>query len=212
MMDLSVLLGQSEFFRSLDPGHRKQLEEICLARSLNKRELLFLEGDRGHALFLCARGAIQLYRQSPDGQEVVIKVIRPGELFAEAILFEQDTYPVSAVALEPSLVYMLPKMQFDCLLQEADFRNDFMTSLMKKLRYLTEQVQYLTACDVEARLFLFLRNQYPGKRAFKIGLSKKDVAAAIATTPETLSRLLLRLKREGKLSWDGRQIEIFNSN
>ena len=142
----------------------------------------------------------------------MIKVIGPGELFAEAILFEQDTYPVSAVALEASLVYMLPKMQFDCLLQEPEFRNDFMTSLMNKLRYLTEQVQYLTAYDVEARLFRFLRNHYPGKRTFKIRLSKKDVAAAIATTPETLSRLLLRLKKEGKLLWEGKQIEMFTSN
>jgi CRP-like cAMP-binding protein len=211
MTDLTALISQSEFFRSLETRHRRQLEEICLPRPLKKREFLFLEGDRGMALFLCARGAIQLHKQSTDGQEVVIKVIGPGELFAEVISFEQDTYPVSAVALEPSLVYMLPKMQFDCLLQESEFRNDFMSSLMKKMRYLTEQVQYLTAYDVEARLFRFLRNQYPGKRTFKIRLSKKDVAAAIATTPETLSRLLLRLKKEKKLLWEGKQIEILKS-
>lgn len=208
MTDLSLLIGQSEFFSSLETRHRKQLAEICLPRSLKKREILFLEGDRGMALFLCARGAIQLHKQSPGGQEVVIKVIRPGELFAEAILFERDKYPVSAVALEPSLVYMIPKMQFDCLLLHTEFRNDFMTSIMKKLRYLTEQVQYLTAYDVEARLFRFLRNQYPGKQVFRIRLSKKDVAAAIATSPETLSRLLLRLKKEGKLLWEGKQIKI----
>ena len=208
MMERSLLIAQSPFFKSLNPAHRKQLAEICVPRSLNKRDILFAEGERGMALYLCARGAIQLYKLSPDGQEVVIKVVRPGELFAEVVLFEKDNYPVSAVALEKSLVYLLPKMQFDCLLQNAEFRSDFMKNLMGKLRYLTEQVQYLTAFDVEARLFRFLKEQYGDRTEILIQLSKKDVAAAIATTPETLSRLLLRLRKEEKLIWDGKRIVI----
>ncbi|MBN1781854.1 Crp/Fnr family transcriptional regulator [bacterium] len=208
MMEIFSLIGQSDFFRSLNEAHRKQLAAICLSRTLKKREILFLEGDRGSALYLCARGAVQLYKQAQDGQEIVIKVVRPGELFAEAILFEKDRYPVSAVALENSLVYMLPRMQFDCLLEDRDFRRDFMANIMGKLRYLTEQVQALTAFDVETRLFRFLDNQYEGKKTFKITLSKKDVAAAIGTTPETLSRLLLRLKEEGKMEWKAKEVRI----
>jgi len=132
-------------------------------------------------------------------------------LFAEVILFEKDRYPVSAMALEAGLVYMLPTVQFDCLLQDPDFRNDFMANLMGKLRYLAEQVQYLTAFDVEARLFRFLKEQSGGMQTFQCNLSKKDVAAAIGATPETLSRLLLRLKKEEKLVWEGKKITCIQS-
>ncbi len=208
MTDLTWLINESDFFRSLSPEHRKQLAEICLPRALVKREFLFMEGDRGMALYLCARGSVQLHKQSPEGQEVVIKVVRPGDLFAEVILFEKDKYPVSAVALEDSLVYAIPKPQFDCLLEQPDFRNDFMANIMSKLRYLAEQVQVLTAFDAEARLFRFLDEHAGGKKSFSLSLSKKDVAAAIATTPETLSRLILRLKKENKLSWEGKHVEI----
>ena len=209
MTDPILLLSQTEFFKSLSKSHQEQLADICLPKTLNKREFLFMEGEKGLALYLCARGSIQLYKQSPEGQEVVIKVIKPGELFAEVILFEKQYYPVSAVALEHSLVYMLPKAQFDCLLQESEFRSDFLSNLMGKLRYLTEQVQYLTSFDVEARLIRFLNDHYGNKHEIKVNLSKKDVAAAIGTTPETLSRLLLRLKKEGRLVWEGKVIKNF---
>lgn len=199
---------ESDFFKSLNAAHREQVAAICLDRPLKKREILFHEGDKGKAIFLCARGSIQLHKTSPDGQEVVIKVVQPGELFAEAILFERDRYPVSAVALEESLVYMLPTAQFDCLLQNLDFRRDFMANLMGKLRYLAEQVQYLTAFDAEARLLSFLKEQSGGRQTFRLNLSKKDVAAAIGATPETLSRLILRLKNEGKLVWEGKTLTI----
>ena len=152
----------------------------------------------------------ELFKTSPEGQEVVIKVIKPGELFAEAILFEKDRYPVSAITLETSLVYMLPKAQFHCLLENSDFRSDFLANLMGKLRYLADQVQALTSSDVETRLFHFLKEQYGDRKMIKINLSKKDVAAAIGTTPETLSRLLLKLKKEKKLIWEGKMIKILS--
>jgi CRP-like cAMP-binding protein len=206
-LEPAVILSQSDFFKTLNSANRKRLAEICLQKSLKKRELLFIEGDKAHALYLCIRGSIQLFKTSEVGQEVVIKVIRPGELFAEAILFEMDRYPVSALALEPSLVYMLPKAQFHCLLENSCFRSDFLANLMGKLRYLTEQVQILSSSDVETRLFRFLKEQYGDRKEIKINLSKKDIAAAIGTTPETLSRLLLRLKEEKKLVWEGRVVK-----
>jgi CRP-like cAMP-binding protein len=203
----AVILSQSDFFKTLNSANRKRLAEICLQKSLKKRELLFIEGDKAHALYLCIRGSIQLFKTSEVGQEVVIKVIRPGELFAEAILFEMDRYPVSALALEPSLVYLLPKAQFHCLLENSCFRSDFLANLMGKLRYLTEQVKILSSSDVETRLFRFLKEQYGDRKEIRINPSKKDIAAAIGTTPETLSRLLLKLKDEKKRIWKGKVLK-----
>ena len=180
--------------------------DICLSRPLKKNELLFIEGEKGHSLFLCARGSSRLFKTNAEGQEVVIKIVKPGDLFGEVILFEKDRYPVSALALETSLVYMLPRAQFHCLLTDEDFRSDFISILMGKMRYLAEQVQSLTSTDVETRLLRFLKEQYGSRKEIRINLSKKDVAAAIGTTPETLSRLLLRLKKEGILIWEGRMV------
>jgi CRP-like cAMP-binding protein len=66
------------------------------------------------------------------GKEIVIKIVEPGEIFAEVILFEQSVYAFSAVAVEESLVLLLPRLEMGCLLESATFRNDFIAILMKK--------------------------------------------------------------------------------
>jgi CRP/FNR family transcriptional regulator len=177
---------------------------------LKKNELLFSEGESGRSLYILVAGSMRIFKSTPDGKETVIKVIKPGELFAEVVLFEQDVYPASAAALKTSTVYCLPKRQFHELLNEADFRNDFILLLMKKQRYLADRLHALTTDDVEARFLGFLIEQFGRKEEYRLGMTKKDIAAAIGTIPETLSRLLSRMQREGKLTVKGQTIRMKN--
>jgi CRP/FNR family transcriptional regulator len=159
-------------------------------------------------MYLLVYGTIQLYKSAPDGRDIVIRVIGPGEIFAEVVLFEQDNYPVSAVALEDSLVLMLPRRQIHCLLAEEPFRNAFVSMLMKKQRHLANRILNLTLHDVEDRFFLFLQEQYGCREVYNIPLSKKDIAAAIFTNPETFSRLLQRLRQNNTLTWERKKLTL----
>jgi len=207
-MDIRELFDHSGFFQGVGAHSKELLAGICMEAAAAKKEVLFHEGDQGHALYLLASGAVRLYKTTRDGREVVIKVIRPGEIFGEVVLFEKDRYPVGAVALTASRFYRLPKPQFLRLLDNVDFRNDFIGMLMKKQRYLAERISFLTTNDVEARFFLFLREQYGERETILPALSKKDMAGAIGTTPETYSRLLARLADEGRIAIEGKTIRL----
>jgi CRP/FNR family transcriptional regulator len=199
-------IEKAELFKGLKEASKRSLSSICVPRSFAKRETLFLEGQRGEALYLLARGEVQLHKTSEEGREVVIRVLRPGEIFAEVVLFEERFYPVTAIALSEGLSYLLPRHQFHCLLEIEDFRNDFIRILLKKQRYLANQILYLMTHDVEKRFFLFLRDHYGYAESISPELSKKDIASAIGTSPETLSRLLFRLK--DTLTWERKRITI----
>jgi CRP-like cAMP-binding protein len=207
-MDIFAYFERSDFFSGVGSKSKELLAAICIPKKAAKKEVLFHEMDKGHALYLLASGAVSLIKNSPDGREIVIKVIRPGELFGEVILFERDLYPVTAIAKVPSLLFRIPKNRFYGLLSREDFRNDFISVLMKKQRYLADRIRYLTTYDVEDRFFLFIREHYGTGERVVPALSKKDTAAAIGTTPETYSRLLARLSREGKISLEGRTIRL----
>ena len=206
-MDRLIALAQANFFKDLSPESRKALADICFLREVKKRELLFAEGDKGHSLYLLSRGDVQLYKSAPNGAEIVIKLIRPGEVFAEVVLFELDRFPVSAVALSDSAVFLLPRREIHHLLEREDFRSDFIAMLMRKQRYLAQRLYEMGTSDVEARFFQFLRDRFGPQRVIQLDLSKKDVAAAIATTPESLSRLIQRLGADGVLTWRGKTLE-----
>ncbi|MDF7826284.1 Crp/Fnr family transcriptional regulator [Pontiellaceae bacterium B12227] len=210
-MDITKLLNNTSFFKGLSVEHRGELADICSSETLKKREYLFHEGEKGSSMFLLLDGNIQLHKNTEDGREVVIRVVKPGEMFAEVVLFEKDRFPVSARAVTNAEVLLFPKAGIDRLLAEKSFRNDFIALLMAKQRYLTERIQELTTKDVEYRFFTFLRAQYGEKELIHTPLSKKDIAAAIGTTPESLSRLILRLTDDEIIAWKGKEIQILSN-
>ncbi len=207
-MDALSLILDGELFRGIAPGSARELASIAVPKRVEKRAVLFLEGQEGHSMYILAEGAVQLYKSAADGREIVIKTVRPGEIFAEVVLFEAARYPVSAVALSRSLLYLLPRYQVDCLLASESFRRDFIAMLMKKQRYLTRRILYLATHDVEERFVYFLEEQYGRLQEYRISLSKKDMASGIGTIPETFSRMVRRLTREGRIQWSGRILRV----
>jgi CRP-like cAMP-binding protein len=166
-----------------------------------KQTILFHEGDSGEAMFLLARGRISIHKLSPEGSETVIKVLKPGEVFAEVVLFEKKFYPVTAVTLTDILVFKLLRRDLLDLLRQEDFRNDFIAMLLRKQRYFADKIQQMTNQDVTQRLRAFLLEQYGELEQIQIDINKKQLAAAIGATPETLSRMLQELKQQKLLTW-----------
>jgi len=207
-VDLYGILSGAEFFRGISERSLRSLAAACIPKRAAKRAVLFREGQEGDSLYILAEGAVQLYKSAEDGREVVLRTLKPGEIFGEVVLFETRRYPASAVTLAPCLLLRLTRLQVDCLLAGDEFRGDFIAMLMRKQRYLAERILYLSTRDVEDRFFDFLAEQYGRQEDYRIPLAKKDVAAAIGTIPETFSRLLLRLKEEGKGSWEAERLTL----
>jgi CRP/FNR family transcriptional regulator len=210
-MKIELYINQSPFFKGLSEANRNELAAIGNLKEVKKRDYLFHEGEKGGSMFLLAGGNIQLHKNTEEGREVVIRVIKPGDVFAEVVLFEKDRYPVSARAVTNADVLVFPRDGVHRLLAEEGFRNDFIAMLMAKQRYLAERIQELTTKDVEHRFFTFLRSQYGEHEIIKTPLSKKDIAAAIGTTPESLSRLIQRLTEEKIIDWQGKEIRILTN-
>ena len=84
------------------------LQELALgagSRRLLQGATLHHEGDPARHFFILVHGQIKLHRLSGDGQERVLEIVRPGDVFAETPLFdEQPHYRLSATALRETLV------------------------------------------------------------------------------------------------------------
>jgi CRP/FNR family transcriptional regulator len=206
--DPSELIRNAKFFSGLSEAACDKLARMSHRKTIAKRELLFMEGTEGNAVYLLTSGSLQLVKTNLDGKETVIKTVKIGELFAEVILFEKSKFPVTAVACTDAEVIELPRTGFLKLLNEEEFRNDFMAMLMAKQRYLAERIRQLTSMDVEGRFVEFLREHYGEKEKITPNLSKKDIASAIGATPETFSRLLQKLEKRADFSWEGKTLSI----
>ena len=201
--DITGLLTKAALFRGLSPESLARLAGGSRRITLARGEHLFFEGDVGRDLFILEEGGVRLYMLAEDGQETTLKLIDPLEVFAEAAFFDKGLYPVSAIATKYSVAWAISGKTFQSLLEDRPFRTEFISTIIGRLRYLTQRIHYLTAYDVEQRFFMFLRERYGEVDRCVVEIPKKEIAAAIGTAPETLSRLLLRLRGRGDIQWKG---------
>jgi CRP/FNR family transcriptional regulator len=162
----------------------------------------------GTHFYILISGTMRIFKTSYDGNETTVKIINPGEIFGEVILFSNQGFPASAMAISSCEVFAIHKDSFSRMLDGPDARNRFIASLFGKLRYLSDRVHLLASYDVEERFFRFLLNNYGKKYEYDITIPKKDLASAIGTIPETFSRLILRLAKLGIISWEGQRLTV----
>ncbi len=206
MLHRSTILAQTVFFQDFSDASRQALADICRTKHLPKRTVIFREGEPGETIYLLHRGSVRLYKTIPIGREVIITIARPGELLAEAVLTDRDCYSVSAETLTASSVFVFLRQDLRRLLERTEFRDDFIGLLRRHHQLLTERVVQLMAENVERRFLIFLSEQYGDATDFRLAITKKDIAAAVGTQPETLSRLFVKLQRQGLLRVDGRRM------
>jgi len=205
---IEQMLQNSELFMGLSQPYRDIILKKGKTQKLKSGEIIFLEGERGFFCYLLIDGAVKLFKSGSEGKEIIIKLVKPGEVFAEVVIFESSHYPVSSIAVTESTIFLIGRDLFHELLENENFRDEYISLLMKKQRYLTQRILYLTAYDVEERFFLFIAERFGKKQMYDINISKKECASAIGTIPETLSRLIQRLTKRNIIEWNGTILKI----
>lgn len=194
-------LHQTNLFRRLSESESEALEHIVSYRSLDRGEFLFHQGDAANGFYILLEGTIRLFRSSPDGREMTLHLVGPGQMFAEAVLFDMTAFPATARATESCTVAFLPKDTFTRLIMDyPSIALRLMAALSAWLREFAEKIEALTLQDVPSRLAAYLLKlpQEPSGHV-RLPVSKSALAGELGTVSETLSRAFRRLKSIGAI-------------
>lgn len=207
-------LRENHLFRSLSDEQMEQLSGATTLKSLEQGEHLFEAGARADEFYLLSSGQIKLYRLSPAGQEKVIEIIRPGQTFAEALMFlDIPTYPVNAQALTPVTLYAIKNRVFlDILRGSVETCFHVMADISMRLKRHLNEIDSLTLQNATLRVVNYLGHLIPSgdSEAAEITLpaAKNIIASRLSITPETLSRILNVLSSKGLISVEGLHIRV----
>lgn len=201
-------------FASLDDIQLNRIKQTMQYRQLQEGEFLFEHGQKAERFFFLLNGHIKLIRLSLDGMEKVIEIIRPGESFAEAIMFmEKQIYPVTSQAIIPSEVVSFENKVFLNILSESfDTCKRVMCDMSMRLRTWLGEIDNLTLQNATYRLVNYLLYQVPtdSKNSCQVSfqIPKHVIASRLSIKPETLSRILQHLSKEGLITVEGKIIYI----
>jgi CRP-like cAMP-binding protein len=210
-------LRRAPLFAEMDERHLRELAAGAQALRLEAGETLFRHGDPAERFFYLREGLIKLFRLSPDGDEKIIELIKPGETFAEAVMFmgTRGRYPVNAEAVNESRLLAFDQKMFLGLLRgspEACF--GLLASMSRRLHMLVNQIESLTLQNATYRLVAYLLEQIPrdvtASPEVVLTTPKGVIASRLAIQPETLSRILARLRQGGLIEVHGNHITVRN--
>jgi CRP-like cAMP-binding protein len=190
---------------------KKNMRQI----KLEDGDFLFKQDQQAEYFFWLKDGHIKLIRLSLEGAEKVFEVILPGQTFAEAMMFMPDSsYPVTAQAINNTSVVCFESQVFmDILRESPDTCFRLMSHMSKHLRMWINEIDNLTLQNATHRLVNYLLYQVPdGQNSYKINfpIPKHVIASRLSIKPETFSRILKCLNKNGLIAVKGRNIDIHN--
>lgn len=213
-MEVQAFLAKQFLFESLSKDQLELIAESATVKEIKRGGHLFSELQPATAFFIVVSGSLKIYKLSAEGGEQILHVQRAGDLVAEAIIFDFDTYPAFCQALEDTVLLRLSKEDFLNILRhfpEITFK--VMSSYSHRLRQLVAKIEELSLHDIKSRLANYLLSNYVvsnNRSIVRLSLTKKDLASILGTIPETLSRTLHYLKKEKYISEEKNDIIILS--
>lgn len=205
----------AQLWEGLSPGEREQVAKYCPERRFSRGSTIFAPGDAPDALYVLTSGLVTLSHLSEDGQESILRVFGPGDVFGE-LLLTVPARPFLARALTASVVTVIPAktvlhllstiprvgFNFTCVLSRhlAEMALDRGLSSHKwSLHRLALTLLKLAAAHgVEEK----------AGTAIALPLTHQILADMIGASRETVTRQLRLLKRRGVVIQRGRTFLI----
>jgi len=198
-------------FSGLAPATLQELLADTWVQNFPRNASLFFQGDPAERFYVVLDGWVKLYRSTAQGDETVLGVFAAGESFAEAAIFDQAVYPVSATIVEESRLLVVPAGPFIRQLRDhGDYALKMMASMSRQMRWLVQQVERLTLKSSTERVAEFLVRLCPqesGAAVVHLPMDKALIAGRLGMQPETLSRSLAKLRPLGVVS-QGPEVKI----
>jgi CRP-like cAMP-binding protein len=204
-VDKSAYLNQIDLFRQLSPEELQAVDRLAALQEVPRGSLLLEPTRFEPVLYLLKRGYVRLYRVSPEGRQLTVSLLGPGNVFGELEGLSTGTRHSFAEAVTDVVV---------CTLRDADLERLMRTYpevavrmvrvLSTRLRELEDLLERLALASVRTRLLHLLvklaeRFGAPDGRLVRrlqgVGLCRQYPQAH----PERLQRVLGLLRSQGPL-------------
>ena len=212
----SVSLDQIDLFQDLSPAENTQVNRAARQRKLVSGATIFQEADPAEYIYVLESGRIRLTQITPDGQQIILHHIAPGEAFGVVALLSNIPYPVTAQAVTESVILAWDRATLIKLMNSYPrISLNAIKILSDRVRDFQDRIRELTTERVERRIARALlrlarqagRKEQDGVR-IDLPLTRQDLAEMTGTTLFTVSRTLSLWESQGLVHSRREQVTI----
>ncbi len=208
-------LRSSELFNGLPEWEMNKFSSLCTEKRFPHGATIFTAGAPSGFMYILESGLVKLISLSEKGQETILHILKPGDVFGE-LLFSLERRAFTVIVVEEALVTMISREDFVKLLPVAPrLALNFIRVLSKRLARVEKglaESSHTWSYHRLARVLLQLSEQHgeevPTGTLIKLRLTHEDLANLIGTTRETVTTQLNRFSRMGLLNRRARRLIV----
>lgn len=214
--NLPRYLATLPLFSNMRDEELARLASGCQLRRMERGKLVFRTGEPCQEFHVTVLGQVKLFAIAPNGTEKVIELCGPGHSFAEAVMFMDMPYMISAQTLTDSLILTVGKAAvLGEIAANPDFSLRMLAGLARRLHGLVKDVEAYTLHSGVQRVIGYLLGDRVSESevasesiTVSLPVSKAAIASRLSLTPEYFSRVLNELETAGLIQVDKRDIRI----
>jgi CRP/FNR family transcriptional regulator, nitrogen oxide reductase regulator len=194
---------RNSLFCNLSPTERSAIVAAARKELYLRRQTIYREGEPARQVVLLTSGCAKIVQCGQDGNQVILRLIGPGEALGTVGLNTQERYRSAAQVLCSTTALVWDAATFESLSSRFPaLKQNIADILCKRLEELEERFREISTEKVATRLgheLVRLLNQV-GRRvkgSIQINLSREELAQLIGTTLFSVSRLLSDWHQQG---------------
>ena len=195
--------------------NKEELELINEDRfevSYKASEMMFKQGSASTHILMITSGMAKIYLEGPGGKNLLLKIVKPIQMFAGPGAFLDSRNYYSAAALEDSTVCFISTKNFrKCIRTNPDFAEKFIEYVNLNAIFTFGRIIDLTQKQMPGRVadaLIYLSEKIYGANRFNLTLSRQELADMTSLSKESFIRILKGFKEEGIISMNGNFVEI----
>jgi CRP/FNR family transcriptional regulator len=208
------ILKNCQVMSHLSPEWLGRLADESRVVQFDRGQVIFRHGEPCPGLYCVGAGLVRVFQLGASGKELVLHFAEPGKTFGEVAALGGFPAPASAQAVELTLCTVLPASRFRQLLEtHHELCLQLLGGMALWVRQLVDLLEDIVLRDALSRVarHLLLAAPETSEAPFQLPMLKKDFAAHLNLTSETLSRTLRRLVDCGSISVSGpQQIQVLD--
>jgi CRP/FNR family transcriptional regulator, cyclic AMP receptor protein len=192
-----------------------QLKDLASASHLDRVErgnFVFFQSDPANSVYMVWSGVIALRLENPDGRELVINEMSPGDCFGELGVLTSQPRSTSAEAIVDSVVLVIPSNVFmQVLNDEPTLSRRLLEMTARRLQNSSKREEALAFYDAQQRLAgqLLHLDQLASDKGY-LTISQDELATRVGLTRQTVATILGRWRRMGWLLTGRGHIVLLN--
>ena len=210
------MLGECVLFKGLSPDERADLVARARMRAYSAGETIFLMGSTGDSMMAVLDGTIRISVPSPEGKEIVLAMIQPGEVFGEIALLDGKERTAEATAMTDCTLAVLERRDVLSFLETHPSGWPRLVDLLcGRLRHSDRQIAEMAFLQLPVRLAKALLRMadmaagLAGARAgARIRLTQRELGNIVGMTRESVNKCLREWQRKGIIRIEDNAIVI----